>query len=56
MLQLKGAKYAAAFCLIVVLTILALAWIGKLLPEDSRFTPDPTPVSYYLKNIDTWLV
>lgn len=56
MLQLRGAKYAAAFCLIIVLAILALAWIGNLLPEDSRFTPDPTPLSFYMKNIDVLLV
>ena len=46
-LQLKGAAYAAIFCLVVVLGILALAWIGKLLPEASRDTEDPTPFSYY---------
>jgi len=46
LLQLKGAGYAAAFCLALLLFILALAWVGKLLPEDSRFTDDPTPFSY----------
>ena len=45
-LQLKGAGYAAIFCLAVVLGILALAWVGKLLPEESRDTEDPTPFSY----------
>lgn len=45
-LQLKGAGYAAIFCLALVLGILALAWVGKLLPEESRETEDPTPFSY----------
>lgn len=47
-LQLKGAGYAAAFCLLAVLAIWALAVIGRQLPEDSRFTPDPTPLSFNL--------
>jgi hypothetical protein len=45
-LQLKGAGYAAIFCLALVLGVLALAWIGKLLPSESRDTEDPTPFSY----------
>ena len=45
-LQLKGAGYAAVFCLALVLGVLALAWLGKLLPEESRETEDPTPFSY----------
>lgn len=56
MLQLKGAGYAAAFCLIVLLAILALAWLGKLLPEDSRFTEDPTPFSYLVQDLDTGFI
>ena len=47
-LQLKGAGYAAAFCLAVFLFIWAIALVGKTLPEDSRFRPDPTPLSFHL--------
>ncbi len=47
-LQLKGAGYAALFCLAAVLTIWALYGIGLLLPEESRETEDPTPFSYVL--------
>lgn len=45
-LQLKGAAYAAAFCLVLVLGILAVAWVGRMLPEESRDTFDPTPLSF----------
>lgn len=45
-LQLKGAAYAAIFCLVVVLGILAIRWVGGMLPEESRETEDPTPFSY----------
>ena len=41
MLQLKGAGYAAIFCLALALSVWALYAIGKLLPEESRDTPDP---------------
>lgn len=41
MLMLRGAGYALIFCLLVLFTILILAAIGRALPEDSRFTPDP---------------
>lgn len=47
-LTLKGAGYAALFCLVVVFAIWALYGIGKLLPEESRETEDPTPFSYNL--------
>lgn len=47
-LMLKGAGYAAVFCLAVWFTIAALHQIGLLLPEDSRFRPDPTPFSFNL--------
>ena len=48
MLQLKGAGYAAVFCIVTALLIWGLALVGKTLPEDSRFTPDPTPLSFNL--------
>ena len=47
-LQLKGAAYAAIFCLAVVLTILAIAWVGKMLPDEAREADDPSPWSYNL--------
>jgi len=40
-LMLKGAGYAMAGCLAVLLTVLVLAAIGRALPEESRDTPDP---------------
>jgi hypothetical protein len=48
MLQLKGAGYAAIFCLVAVLAIWFLYGVGLLLPEESRERPDPTPFSYNL--------
>ncbi len=48
MLMLKGAAYAAVFCLVVWFSIAAMAWIGKMLPDESRETEDPTPYSFYL--------
>ena len=48
MLQLKGAGYAAVFCLIAVFAIWALYGLGLLLPEESREADDPTPFSYVL--------
>jgi len=41
LLMLKGAGYAMAGCLAVLLTILVIAAIGRALPEESRETPDP---------------
>ncbi len=48
MLQLKGAGYAAIFCLVAAFAIWVLYAIGLLLPEESRDRPDPTPFSYML--------
>ncbi|SLN31845.1 RC-LH1 core complex protein PufX [Roseisalinus antarcticus] len=45
-LMLKGAGYALAFVLAIWLVIAVIAFIGRQLPEDSRFTPDPTPTSF----------
>ena len=41
LLMLKGAGYAAAFCLSVWLIIAVFALIGRALPPESRDTPDP---------------
>ncbi|MBD3665047.1 RC-LH1 core complex protein PufX [Sulfitobacter aestuariivivens] len=48
MLMLKGAAYAAVFCLALWFCIWALYAIGLLLPEESRDTEDPTPFSYVI--------
>lgn len=45
-LMLKGAGYAAIFCLAVGFFIWVLYAVGLLLPEESRDTEDPTPFSY----------
>jgi hypothetical protein len=39
--MLKGAGYAAAFVIGIVLVIWAIYLIGLLLPEESRQTPSP---------------
>ena len=44
-LMLKGAGYAALLVIGIWLTIEVIAGIGRLLPEESRETPDPSPVS-----------
>ncbi|MDG1472084.1 MAG: RC-LH1 core complex protein PufX [Ascidiaceihabitans sp.] len=55
-LMLKGAGYAAAFCLVLVFGIWTLYGIGNLLPDESRETEDPTPFSFNLTVKDTELV
>ena len=41
-LMLKGAGYAAMVVLVAWIGIVILAWIGRnVLPDDSRFAPDP---------------
>ncbi len=49
MLMLRGAGYAAVACLALLFGMLALYWIGTMLPEESRDTEDPTPFSYELR-------
>lgn len=48
LLMLKGAAYAAVFCIVIWVLFGAMYWVGKMLPEESRETEDPTPFSYYL--------
>ncbi len=48
MLHMKGAGYAFVFCTGLLLIILAMMWIGNMLPEESRETEDPTPFSSVL--------
>lgn len=45
-LMLKGAGYAAIFCLVTWFTIWAIYAVGLLLPEESKEADDPTPFSY----------
>ncbi len=40
-LMLKGAGYGLIVFLALIFTILIIAAIGRALPEDSRFQPDP---------------
>jgi hypothetical protein len=51
-LMLKGAGYAAIFCLAVGFFFAATIWVGGLLPEESKEAPDPTPFSYVLPSED----
>ena len=48
LLQMKGAGYAALFCLAMLILIWGLYGIGLLLPEESRDTEDPTPFSHMI--------
>lgn len=48
LLMLKGAGMAAVFVLSVWFVIAMIALIGRALPEESRQTPDPTPLSFLM--------
>jgi len=50
-LMLKGAGYAAIFCLVLGIAYAVLIGISNLLPEDSKFAPDPTPTSMIIEDI-----
>lgn len=52
LLMLKGAGYAMVACLALWFLIAAIFWLGKLLPEESRETEDPTPFSFNLTDQD----
>lgn len=41
-LMLKGASYAAVFCLVVGVFLAVTIWIGGLLPPESKEAPDPS--------------
>ena len=47
-LMLKGAGYAAVFCVAVGFLIWITYAIGLLLPEESKEADDPTPFSFIL--------
>ncbi len=48
LLMMKGAGYAALFCIVVGVFLAVTIWIGGLLPAESKEAPDPTPLSYML--------
>lgn len=41
-LMLKGAGYAAIFCIVVGFFLAVTIWIGKALPPESKEAPDPS--------------
>jgi hypothetical protein len=41
-LMLKGAGYAAIFCIVVGVFLAATIWVGSLLPPESKEAPDPS--------------
>jgi hypothetical protein len=43
--MMEGAGYAALGIILIATSIWVLALLGRLLPEESRQTPDPTPTS-----------
>ncbi|WP_299031889.1 RC-LH1 core complex protein PufX [uncultured Sulfitobacter sp.] len=50
-LMLKGAGYAAIFCIVVGFFLAATIWIGKALPPESKEAPDPNV--FYMQPADT---
>ena len=50
-LMLKGAGYAAAVVVSIVLVIVIVQQIGLLLPEDSKTAPDPINRSSQLETV-----
>jgi len=51
-LMLKGAGYAAVFCIVIGIAYAVLVGIANVLPEDSKFAPDPTPTSMMIEALD----
>ena len=51
-LMLKGAGYAAIFCFVIGIAYAVLIGISALLPEDSKFAPDPTPTSFLFEDAE----
>jgi hypothetical protein len=53
-LMLKGAGYAALFCLALLIMGWIVVGIGRLLPDASKEAPDPTPWSFLMQSdVDT---
>jgi len=53
-LMLKGAGYAAIFCLVLGIAYAVLVGVSAILPEDSKFAPDPTPTSMIIEDAQTF--
>ncbi len=47
-LMMKGAAYAAIFCLVFLIGAAVLVGVSKLLPDASKEGYDPTPNSFLL--------
>ncbi|MGB5865122.1 MAG: RC-LH1 core complex protein PufX [Sulfitobacter sp.] len=47
MLMMKGAGYAAIFCIVIGVFLAVTIWVGKALPPESKEAPDPS-LSYVL--------
>jgi hypothetical protein len=48
LLMMKGAGFAAIFCLAVGFFLGMTIWIGGKLPAESKEADDPTPLSFVL--------
>jgi len=51
-LMLKGASYAALLVIGAWLFVYVFVIIGWFLPEDSKFAPDPTPLSSVIETVE----
>jgi hypothetical protein len=54
-LMLKGAGYATIFCLVLGIAYAVLVGVSAILPEDSKFAPDPTPTSMIIEDAQTFV-
>ncbi len=54
-LMLRGAGYAAIFCIAMLVLVLGTYVVGLLLPEESKEADDPTPFSYHIQASDTFV-
>jgi len=51
-LMLKGAGYAALFCLVIGISYAVLVGLASLLPPESKEALDPTPTSMLIEDAD----
>lgn len=51
-LMMKGAGYAAVFCLFLLIAYGVLWGISAALPSDSKEADDPTPTSFLIQEMD----
>jgi len=47
-LMLKGAGYAAIFCVVMLVIAMVAVWFAGLLPPESKEALDPTPLSFLI--------